>query len=322
MRMRIRQLLALVGLTALETIRQPITLILFSSCLVFIGLIPMLITHTLGEGEKLVRDSALAVHFVCGLVLGSYAACATLSHEIRRGTAAAVLSKPVSRELFFVAKFIGIAAVMLCFSFGITLGTLLTARTVHQTFLLDLWATAALLGSVVIAYAGAGCVNFFVRRPFASNAFVMMIVALGMSFILVNFVDEHGQRAAFGSLMSWKLVPASALVAMAIVVLAAIAVSLASRLDAVATLSICSVILLIGLMSDYLFGRHVGESWFASVLYAAVPNWQHFWAIDALSGNADIPMAYLVDAASYGLLYLAAVLCFGMVAFRHMEVSA
>jgi len=211
---------------------------------------------------------------------------------------------------------------MLLFSFGITLGTLLTARTVHNSFLLDLWSSAALLGSVVIAYAGAGCVNFFLRRPFASNAFVMMIVALGISFILVNFIDGHGDRAAFGSLMSWRLVPASALVAMAIVVLAAIAVSLATRLDAVATLSICSVVLLIGLMSDYLFGRHLGESWIASLLYAVVPNWQHFWAVDALSGGDAIPMAYLVDAASYGLLYLAAVLCFGMVAFRHMEMSA
>ena len=53
-------------------------------CLAFIALLPVLITHTLGEGIKLVRDSALAIHFVCGLILGSYAACASTSGPATR----------------------------------------------------------------------------------------------------------------------------------------------------------------------------------------------------------------------------------------------
>ncbi len=320
MRWQIRQFLAIARLTALE-IRQPICLIIMTACTVVIALLPLLVSHTLGEGEKLARDSGLAFHFVCGLVLGSYAACASLTHEIRRGTVSSVLSKPVGRGLFFLAKYTGISVVILAFSAGATVTTLISTRMASQMWTVDAWAAVPLVAAPVLAYALAGLRNFFLRKPFVSGAFVLLLLALGIAFVVAAFIAPDGHRVAFGSVLSWKILPASLLVTLAILVLAGIAVSLAIRLDVVPTLSICTLILFLGLMSDYLFGRLAATSRAAAILYRVVPNWQHFWVTDALSADG-IPWSYVALAAAYAGLYLAGILTLGMLAFRQMEVKA
>ena len=140
MRLWFKQFGAIAGLTALETIRQPICFILVATCIALIALLPILTTHTLSESQRMVRDSALALHFVTGLVLGAYAACASINHEIRRGTAAAILSKPVGRDLFFLSKFSGIAVVMVLFSAAAVLATLLSDRTAAEAYRPDGWS--------------------------------------------------------------------------------------------------------------------------------------------------------------------------------------
>jgi ABC-type transport system involved in multi-copper enzyme maturation permease subunit len=322
MRLQLNQFFALAGLTALETVRQPITLILVASCIVFIGVLPVLLTHTLGESARLVRDSAFALHFVCGLILGGYAACSSLTHEIRRGTAAAVLSKPVGRHTFFIAKYGGIACVLVLFSLYVTLATLLSVRMVHEAYTIDQWAGGAMLLALLAAFAIGGLLNYTLRKPFCSTTFFCMGILLVAAFVGVNLLDDHGNRVAFGGLVDWNLIPVSGLVSMGILVLAAIAVSLATRFEVLATLAACTAIFLLGLMSDYLFGETAATSGIVRILYALVPNWQHFWVVDALSSDTPIPGHYLLTAAGYGLFYLAGVLCLGLLAFRKMEVNA
>ena len=322
MKRHIRQFTSIARLTALEAIRQPIVLLMATVCVVFIGLLPLLITHTLGEGAKLVRDSALAFHFVCGLILGSYVACASLTHEIRRGTAASILSKPVGREVFFLAKFAGVAAVMLFFSAAVTIATLMSARVPEPLYSFDWWAGAPLLAAPLLAYVVAGLWNFLTQRPFVSAASVMLILALVAAFVFAGFLDSEGCVVTFGSAYTLKIVPVSALIFFAIAVLTGLAMSLAIRLDTVPTLSVCSVVFLVGLMSDYLFGRHAAHSAAADFLYRIIPNWQHFWVVDALSGDGAIPWSYVLRAGLYAGLYLAGILSLGLIAFRQLEVRA
>lgn len=322
MKRHIRQFTSIARLTALEAVRQPIFLLMATACVVFIGLLPLLITHTLGEGGKLVRDSGLAFYFVCGLILGSYAACSSLTHEIRRGTAASILSKPVSREIFFLAKFAGVAAVMLFFAVTAVIATLMSTRVAEPLYSFDWWAGAPLLAAPLLAYVIAGLWNFFTQRPFVSAASVMLLVALVSAFAFAGFIDSDGHAVAFGSAYSWKILPVGTLIFFAMAVLTGLAMSLAIRLDTVPTLSICSVVFLVGLMSDYLFGRHAANSLLADFFYQVLPNWQHFWVTDALSGDGAIPWSYVARAAIYAGLYLAGILSLGLVAFRQLEVRA
>ncbi len=322
MRWRIRQFLAIAWLAALETIRQPVVLLVSTAGILMTGLLPLIVTQTLGEGERMTRDSGLALCFVCGLILGSYAACSSLTHEIRRGTAASVLSKPVGRSLFFLAKFAGIAAVMALFCAAFALALLLSTRMAAQSFVFDWWAGGPLLAAPVLAYALAALVNFFTRRPFVSNAFALLLLALLAAFAGAGLVDAEGRRAAFGAAYTWTTLPAVALIALAVLVLTAIAVSLATRLDIVPTLSICSVLFLVGLMSDFLFGQHAAASAAAAAAWFILPNWQHFWVTDALAGGGTIPWSYVGRVAVYAALYLAGTLGLGMLAFQRMEVKA
>lgn len=322
MKRHFRQFTSIARLTALEAVRQPIFLLMATACVVFIGLLPLLITHTLGEGGKLVRDSGLAFYFVCGLILGSYAACSSLTHEIRRGTAASILSKPVSREVFFLAKFAGVAAVMLSFAVTTVIAILMSTRVAEPRYSFDWWAGAPLLIAPLLAYVIAGLWNFFTQRPFVSAASIMLLVAMMASFIFAGFIDSEGHAVAFGAAYSWKIVPVGTLIFFAVAVLTGLAMSLAIRLDTVPTLSICSVVFLVGLMSDYLFGRHATDSLLARLFYRVIPNWQHFWVTDALSGDGTIPWSYVMQAAIYAGLYLAGILSLGLVAFRQLEVRA
>ena len=86
--------------------------------------------------------------------------------------------------------------------------------------------------------------------------------------------------------IDWRVVPASALILMALLILAALALACSTRVEAVPTLAICSSLFLLGLVSDYFWGeRAKAGSWWASMLYAVTPNWQLFWLADALEGT-------------------------------------
>ena len=85
MRTTQRQFSSITRLTALEASRQPIFLLLTTVVILFIGLLPLLITHVIGDADRVIRDSALAVQLVSGLVLGCYAATSTITRELLRG---------------------------------------------------------------------------------------------------------------------------------------------------------------------------------------------------------------------------------------------
>ena len=326
---RIRQFYALARLTAVEAIRQPICLLLTTSCIVLIGLVPMFHLHTFGEGGKLARDGALAFHFVFGLSIAAYAACSSLTRETQSGTASAVLSKPVSRETFFLAKFAGIAMVILAFSLCAGLATLMTERVAekfYETVGNYGYATDFLTGWLLVisplaAYAVAAAVNYKKGRPFESTAFISTLIALVIVFLLSGLYRANGGFKPYDLQVEWRLVPVSILVTLALLVLSAVAITLSTRMGTVPTLTICAVILITGLVSDYAFGRYAAESATAEFFYRIVPNWNHFWMPDALSHDGTIPWQYVAKTACYTAVYSAGILCLGMVSFRHREMK-
>lgn len=316
---RIRQFAAVAGISLLDIIRQPGFLLISAFGMGLITLLPLLLTQTLGESARLVRDNGLAVHWTFGLLLGSYAASSTLARETALGTAALVLSKPVSRSLFFLAKFAGAAAATLLFSLGAGMATLLSARMAAGYFVLDWRAGAPALAAPVLAFLIAGILNYRDRGPFVSRAFSWMLILYAAALAWACAIDPEGHRCAFGAAMDWRLAPAGLLIAVALLMLTGLAGLLATRLDTVPTLILCSLAFLLGLVSDHLFGRAPHPSAAAAVLGGLVPNWQHFWLADALSGDGRIPWAYVGHASAYGALHLGGLLLLGLLSFRSAE---
>ena len=325
--LRVRQFLTLAGLTAVEAIRQPICLLLTATCVILTGLTPLLLLHSFGEDGRLVRDSGLAYHFIFGLFIAGYAACSSLAREMRSGTASAVLSKPVGREVFFLSKFAGIAAVICAFSVCATISTLLSERAAEKfiearmCYVTDVQTGRMLVAAPFVAFLIAGIINYLTRRPFESTAFGLLLVSLLAVVFIAGFFDIFGRVAPSDPRVQWRIVPASLLVTMALLVLSAIALGLSVRLGTVATLTLLFLVLIAGLISDYVLGRLSFVSNTALVLYRLVPNWQHFWVPEALANGGRIPLTYLVNAGIYGAAYSAGVLCLGVIVFRHTEMK-
>ena len=309
MKMWLQRFLAIAGLTTLEALRQPLLLLLTTSTVVAISLMPVLLMYTLGEAQKLVQDSALALHFLCGLLLGGYAASAALGREIRRGTLTSVLSKPVERSTFFLAKFAGVAGMLALFSIATGIVTLLAGHLAENSAP----AVSILLYTAPFAaFLLAGLLNYFNHRPFVSTAFVLLVVFLTSVFVF----------AALTGHVAWRLLPASLCISLATLVLAGIALVLITRLDLVPTLAICTVIFLVGLMTDYLLGRAAESNQFAALAYNLIPNWQHFWLADAVTGDGTIPWWYVGRVGIYATFYLLGSLTLGILSFRNVETKA
>jgi len=313
MKSRIRRFFAVAGLTTLEALRQPFLLLLTATGVVAIALLPILLMHTMGEADKLVQDSALALHFVCGLLLSGYAASAALGREIRHGTLATILSKPVERGTFFVAKFVGVAGVLAMFAIATGITTLLAGHMmVENMYRPDMQIGVLLYIAPLAAFILAGILNYTTHRPFVSTAFVLLVGFLAVVFVFGILTGK----------VAWRLLPASLLVSLATLVLAGIAIALITRLDLVPTLAVCTVIFLVGLMTDYLLGRAAESNHLAALAYNLIPNWQHFWLADALNGEGVIPWRYVGRVGIYATFYLIGSLSLGILSFQNVESKA
>jgi hypothetical protein len=326
---RLRQFAALAALTAAEGVRQPVYLLLATTAVVLAGLTPITLMHQFGEEGRMARDTGLALHFLVGIAVAAVAASNALTRERAEGTAAALLSKPVDRTVVFLGKYAGVALVVLGFSGCCFLATLMAER-VSERF----WDTRALSGyvtdyhtalrmllAVPAAYAVAGAINYATRRPFASIAFRSLAVLLSVALVVGGFFDQAGRLAPFDLRVDWRLAPAALLVTAALLVIAAVALLFSVRFGAAVTLAACAALLLAGLVSPYLFGRHAGTSAAAAAAYATLPDWQHFWMPDALRAGGTIPWSYAAKACACAASYCAAVLALGSWLFRRSEVG-
>ena len=368
----------------MELVRQPVFLLLMTASVFFEIFLAVPYYFAFGDEPKLVENSVLAVMLLSGLFGAVLSASASLAHEIRRGTALAVLSKPVGRAQFFLAKYAGLAAALTVLTYVNLIGVLLASRMAFDAYgKTDVAALLIFMAGTSAAYGLAGFSNFFLRRPFVSDAvFALVVFATLAAFIIFRFTKQMESVNEVAH-VDWRLVPAGILILFALWILAALALACSTRLDTIPTLAVCSAFFLIGLMSDYLLGQRaepvwrqdlqvevgnprwsddqkallksivqkydadnsgklelserkaitaedkarlqsagMGGSWWASVLYTVIPNWQLFWFADALDmDKSTFQWGYVGKAFAYMVAYAGAVLAIGMVLFEERELS-
>lgn len=318
----------------MELVRQPIFLLVMTSAACFTIFLSSVYYFGFGDDQWLVKDSTLAVMFVSGLFAAAISASAAVAHEIRSGTALAVMAKPVSKTQFLLGKYVGLAGALTVLTYVNSLASLLAGRMAFDSYgNPDRIGLQIFYGAVVLAFLLGGLTNYFARRPFVPDATMFMVGTVTAAFVVINFVDKEGAFQAFGKDMDWRLLPAALLILMALWLLAAVALACSTRLDMIPTLAICTAVFLIGLMSDYLFGRRLDDKvadpsiwqtlgmWVSSVLYTIVPNWQLFWLSDALEKGRTIPWSYVGKAMAYVVGYLGAALALAMLLFEDRELS-
>jgi ABC-type transport system involved in multi-copper enzyme maturation permease subunit len=322
-----RQFLTIAANAFMELIRQPVFLLLMTGSVLFEIFLAVPYYFAFGDEPKLVENSVLAVMLLSGLFGAVLSASSSLAREIRTGTALAVLSKPVGRAQFLLAKYAGLAAALTLLTYVNMVGVLLASRMAFDAYgNTDMAALGIFGAAVALAYGLAGFSNFFLRRPFASDAvFALVLLTTLAAFVVFQFTKQMESLGTVAQ-VNWNLLPAGILILFALWILAALALACSTRLDTIPTLAICSAFFLVGLMSDYFYakagGTLGGGSWWASTLYTVIPNWQLFWLADAIdTGRSTFQWAYVGKAFVYVVGYAGAALAIGTALFEERELS-
>lgn len=325
------RILAVARTTFTETIRQPIYAVVVLLTWLMLILNLNLCAFSLEDDNKLLLDLGMSSLLVSGLLLSAFCASGAVSGEIEDRTVLTIVSKPVSRTAFLLGKFAGLNAALLMAFYLCGLVFLFTVRhrvmqTTADEFDLPVILFGGIAGLIALLVAGLG--NYLYRWHFSSVMLGLAVPLMTIAMLLVGFINKHWEFQAFGANFAAKngpgLVPillGLVLIYMAILMISGVALVASTRLGQVMTLIVCSGFFVLGLISNYLFGRHADTSALADFFYRATGNLQPFWITDAITQAQVITPYYAGITIAYGLLYTAGLLALAIAFFQTREVG-
>lgn len=243
-----------------ESLREPIYLLVLLSSLCLIGLFPVFSMFVFRAQEKLVIDSAMATTMIFGWVIAVLIASYAISREIDNGTVLLLLSKPVRRPVFVVAKILGILGASTVFWFLSAAATLISLRIAADQFRIDMRVMGLYFGAIALSFILAAIHNYVTRSSFPMTTVLVLLVLIPLVAVSAHFLKYQSFGEEHPGL-AFNIIPALILILYSVWAMASLATALSTRFNLVSNLMICSVIFMVGLMSDYLLGRHTLEPW-------------------------------------------------------------
>jgi ABC-2 type transport system permease protein len=321
----------------LESIRQPVFVVLLVGGILALVLNVNLAAFAFEDDNKLLIDLGLSTLFLVGILLAAFTATGVLSKEIDSKTVLTVVSKPVSRAALVVGKYLGVVAAIAVGFWVLAAVFLLAVRhrvqagvRMEDTFDMPVLVFALLFGGLALVVAALA--NYLYRRPFPSVFTLSLAVAMAAALGVVWCVSREWTFQ--NPLTEWnpQLMIALGLVFEAVLVLAAVAIAASTRLGQVMTLVVCFGVFLVGLVSEYFLGTIVADA--ASPgnastvgrlltwpLYAAIPNLQFFWSADALTQGNPMTIGYFGAVSLYAAFVVGAVMSLAVLLFQRRDVG-
>ena len=327
------QFTAITRNTFLESIRQPIVLVVCAAATILVVMSNPFSAWTMQDDQRMFVDIGLSTVFLATAVLASFIATNVITREIDNRTVLTVVSKPVPRPIFVVGKFVGVSgAMLLAFAYLSLVFMLVEVHGTLQTARDPLHIPVILFGSTAIAGAvGVGAwMNFFYGRSFASWTVALAIPMLGLAYLLSLFFDAEWNSVELSRQFEPEIWKALLLMALATMVLNAVAIAASTRLGQVLTLVVVIGVFVLGLLSDWMIGRALVEAaatdgglrrMLLEGCRAALPNFQVFWLSDALTQKKAIPGEYIAFAVPYALAVVTGLLALATALFQRREVG-
>jgi ABC-2 type transport system permease protein len=310
--------------TFVETLRQPVYVVIIAAAMLLFVISPSLSMYTMDDDNKLLREIGLSTLFLTSLFIAIFSASGAVSVELENKTILTVLTKPVQRPIFIVAKFIGVVGAVALGHFLCTVallmairhGVLSTASDTHDLTVIGAAGTILIVTVLLSAFF-----NYAYDWKFTSTAIVVAAILAAFAVVFLALIDRD-----------WKFDPSknginrldlygSILLFFAAVIIAALAVTISSRFNTVVTLSACIGVFLLGLVSDYVFGRFAPTHVWAQIGRFLVPNLQVFWISDAIYEGSVVPFRYILLTASYAACYAAGILALAVALFQRRQVG-
>jgi len=310
--------------TFIETLRQPIYAVIIIIALFLFFISPSLAMYTMDDDNKLLRELGLSTLFLTSLFIAIFSASGAVAEEIENKTITTVLSKPVQRPIFIIAKFLGVAAAVVLAHYICTIALIMAIRhgvleTVNDTHDWTVVAAAAVI--VFGALLLSAFFNYTYDWKVSSTAIVLTAVFATFGIVFLYFIDQQWKFNPKGNCINTLDVYGSILLLLAAMIIVAIAVALSARFNIVVTLSACIGIFLLGLISDYAFGRFAETQLWAKIGRFLVPNLQIFWISDAIYEGSEVPLKYILITASYAICYTAGILALAVAIFQRRQVG-
>lgn len=321
-----QRLLTIAKNTFIETLRKPIYAVIIVFSLLLMLLAPAVSMYTLDEDIKLLRELGLSTLFLGGLFIAVFSSTGAITEEIESGTVTTVLSKPISRPTFVIGKFLGVSMAVTLSHILITLALLMALRHgVLETASDEIdWTVivaggGALLGAMFIT----ALLNYIYDWNFPATGIILSTIFMAFGTLFLVFVDRNWTfNPADNHFESFDII-ASALLLLALFVLVSLAILFSTRFNEVLTLTFCVGFFLLGLISDWVFGRFEDQYIWAKIGTIIVPNLQTFWVSDAIYENQSLPISYLfAEAGIYSVLYTAGILSLAVAFFQRRQVGS
>ena len=139
--------------------------------------------------------------------------------------------------------------------------------------------------------------------------------------VFLSFIDRDWQFNPKDNGINAVDVYGAVLLLLAAIIIVALAVAFSTRFNIIITLSACIGIFLLGLVSDYTFGRFAATHLWAKIGRLLVPNLQIFWISDAIYEESVVPLKYILISASYAVCYTTAILAAAIALFQRRQVG-
>ncbi len=310
--------------TFVETIRQPVYAIIIIAALMSFFISPSISMYTMSDDNKLLRELGLSTLFIASLFIAIFSASGAVAEEIENKTIMTVLTKPVQRPIFILAKFLGVTGAVAMAHYICTIALIMAIRNgvlenADSTNDYTVLVTAGVI--VVLTCLLSAFLNYSYDWKATSTA-VVLLAGLGtIALIFLIFFDRDWKFNPANNNINAIDIYGSILLFMAAVIIAALAVALSCRFNIVVTLSACVGVFLLGLVSDWAFGALAKTHLWAKICYFAIPNLQVFWISDAIYEESTVPLKYVLIGATYAICYTGGILALAVALFQRRQVS-
>ena len=244
--------------------------------------------------------------------------------ELENKTIMTVLTKPVQRPIFLIAKFLGVLMAVALAHYVCTIGLLMAIRHGVMATASDThdWTVIGTAGVIVVVTTLLGAFfNYVYDWKFTSSAIVIGAILATAGLVFLIFIDRDLKFNPSANGINALDIYGSILLFLAAMVIAALAVAVSTRFNTMVTLSACVGIFLLGLISDYVFGRFADVYLWARIGRFIVPNLQVFWISDAIYEGSRVPPSYILISGSYALCYTGAILALAVALFQRKQIG-
>lgn len=310
--------------TFIETIRQPIYVVILTAAMLLFLLSPSISMYTLDEDVKLLREIGLSTLFLTGLFIAIFSATSAVTEEIETKTITTVLSKPIHRPAFIFGKFIGLSAAVILAHYIGTIAMLMTIRHGVLESANDSHDWTVIISAIVVIVFTVlltAFFNFTYDWNFAAAITTLLLFFSTAAIIFLSLIDRDFKFNPANNQINMFDINASILILQAVLVLVAVAVMFSTRFNVILTLISCIGVFMLGLISDYIFGRYADTHVWAKIGRMLVPNLQLFWVTDAIYEGSSVSLHYIGVTSAYAGVYVAGMLLLAIAFFQKRQVG-